>query len=788
MKKSHLLSFAASLLFVSIGMAQKSLPQLGKAPLKDVIAAMTLEEKVRLVIGTGMRMSDLNIGPTATAPAPSTNVTGGVEGASFGGGESKVPGAAGILYEVPRLGIPSIVLADGPAGLRINPNRRSDPNNTYYCTAFPVATLLASSWDEELAQKVGEAMGNEVREYGVDILLAPALNIHRNPLGGRNFEYYSEDPLISGKMTAALVNGVQSNGVGTSIKHFAANNSESNRMKVNTLVSERALREIYLRGFQTAVQKSQPWTVMSSYNKINGVYTSESSELLGTILRDEWGFKGFVMSDWFAGQNAPAQLRAGNDLIMPGTPKQIEAVLAALQSGELSKADLDRNVQRVLTIMLQTPTFKGYKASNKPNLAAHAKLARVAATEGMILLKNEKDALPIAENTRKIAAFGNTSYDIITGGTGSGDVNEAYSVSLEAGLKNAGYTLDSNLQAAYTQYIVQAKAARPPKKTFFEMQAPIAEMILSKTQIAEQAESAEIAIVTIGRNAGEFQDRKLEGDFYLTTAEQELLKNVSETFHARGKKVIVIINAGGVIETASWRNQADAILLAWQGGQETGNAIADVLRGKANPSGKLATTFPIDYPDAPSAKNFPGLPAEMPTEITYEDGIYVGYRYFDSFGVQPAYEFGHGLSYTKFEYKNLKISAKQFSKKLTATVEIVNTGKTAGKEVAQLYLTAPSSKLDKPAQELRGFAKTKLLQPGEKQTLTFTLDAKDLASFDPTVSAWVAESGNYSLKVGASSRDIRQTGQFSLAKDLTVEKVNRVLAPVKKVNELKKRV
>ncbi|MBC7778121.1 MAG: glycoside hydrolase family 3 C-terminal domain-containing protein [Phycisphaerae bacterium] len=809
MKKSLFCSLATLLLFHSTGITQNNLPQLGKAPLKQVIAAMTVEEKVQLVIGTGMRMSDINAGPTsakatadkpstattgkpatasatATTPTLSTNVTGAVDGASFATGESKVPGAAGILYEVPRLGIPSVVLADGPAGLRINPNRLSDPNSTFYCTAFPVATLLASSWDVDLAQKVGAAMGNEVHEYGVDILLAPALNIHRNPLGGRNFEYYSEDPQVAGKMAAAIVNGVQSQGVGTSIKHFAANNSESNRMKVNTIVSERALREIYLRGFQTAVRESQPWTVMSSYNKINGVYTSESNELLSTILRDEWGYKGFVMSDWFAGQNAPAQLKAGNDLVMPGTPKQIEAVLTALQKGELSQADLDRNVERVLTIMLQTPTFKGYKASNKPDLTAHAQVARAAATEGMVLLKNEKNTLPIAKDAKKIAAFGNTSYDIITGGTGSGDVNEAYSVSLEAGLKNAGYTLDAGLQNAYSQYIVQAKAARPPKKTFFELQAPIAEMTLNSAVIAEQAKSADFAIVTIGRNAGEFQDRKLEGDFYLTAAENELLKNVSELFHKAGKKVVVILNTGGVVEVASWRDQADAILLAWQGGQETGNAIADILTGKANPSGKLATTFPVDYPDAPSSKNFPGLPAEMPTEITYEDGIYVGYRYFDSFGVKPAYEFGYGLSYSKFEYKNLKINTKQFSKKLTATVEVVNTGKIAGKEVVQVYLSAPSKKLDKPTQELRAFAKTKLLKPGEKQTLSFTLEARDLASFDPAVSAWVAEAGSYTLKVAASSRDTRQTAQFSLAKDMTVEKTNKVLAPQGKINELKK--
>lgn len=777
MKKS-LFSSVLLLLFFSVKIyAQTQLPQLGKAPVSAVVAAMTLEEKVRLIVGTGMRMSDLNAAGAAPAnpPANNSNVTGAVQGASFTAGESRVPGAAGILYEVPRLGIPSIVLADGPAGLRINPVRKSAPNATFYCTAFPVATLLASSWDVELAQNIGVSMGNEVYHYGVDVLLAPALNIHRNPLAGRNFEYFSEDPLVSGKMTSALVTGIQSEGVGTSIKHFAANNSETNRMMLNTVVSERALREIYLRGFQRVVEETQPWTVMSSYNKINGVYASESSELLQTILRKEWGFKGIVMSDWFAGKDAPAQVRAGNDLIMPGTPKQIEAIIAAVQSGELPQADLDRNVERVLNLILQTPTFKGRIPSNQPDLAAHAIVARSAATEGIVLLKNENNALPIPNAVKNVAAFGNTSYDIISGGTGSGDVNEAYSVSLETGLRNAGYTLDDELKNAYEPYIKQAKAARPPKKSFFELEAPIAEMEVGASLIAEKARQADIALVTIGRNAGEFQDRKLEGDFYLTSAERTLLENVSKTFHAAGKKVIVVLNIGGVVETASWRDLADAVVLAWQGGQETGNAIADVLSGKVNPSGKLATTFPLDYPDVSSAKNFPGVPADNPTEITYEEDIYVGYRYFDKHKVTPAYPFGFGLSYTQFQYGTLQVNSKKFNQQVTVRVEITNTGKTAGKEVVQLYLAAPGKTMDKPMQELKGFAKTKLLQPGEKQTLSFTLSAKDLASFDTSASAWVAEAGTYTLKIGASSRDIRQSAGFELDQPLTVEKVNKVL-------------
>lgn len=761
-----------------------------KGNVKEILAAMTLEEKVRLVVGIGMDLP--TGGQTAAVPAASV--------------EKPVPGAAGGTAAIGRLGITSMVLADGPAGLRIAPTRGGD-TATYYCTAFPIETLLASTWDTDLVYKVGQAVGKEVLEYGVDVLLAPALNLHRNPLCGRNFEYYSEDPLVTGKMTAAMVRGVQSQGVGTSIKHFAANNQETNRMTVDTLVSERALREIYLEGFRIAVEEAQPWTVMSSYNKINGVYTSESPGLLTQILREDWGFKGLVMTDWFGGSDPVVQMKAGNDLLTPGTPDQSNKILAAVRAGQLDEKILDRNVERILRIMVQSPRYKGYQYSDKPDLKAHALVARQTAAEGMVLLKNTRGALPLAGGIKTIAAFGNTSYEIITGGSGSGKVNEAYSVSLVDGLAAGGLSLNRSLQEAYVGYIKEAKAGQPARGgdplSMMMGRPPVEEMEVKADLAAKMAVETDIALVTLGRNSGEFKDRQAEaGDFYLTDREKAMLETVRKAFQAKGKKTVVVLNIGGVIETASWRDQADAILLAWQAGQETGNSIADVLTGKVNPSGRLASTFPMTYKDVPSAKNFPGIvlpspPSEgqapgglsimgprVPAEVVYEEDIYVGYRYYGTFNIPVAYEFGYGLSYTQFGYGKPSISPARFADKVTVEIEVKNTGKVEGREVVQVYLSAPAKKMKKPKEELVAFAKTRLLHPGQSQRLTFEIKAEDLTSFDEASSSWAAEAGTYKIKIGASSKDIRKTISFKLDKDLTVRKVNKALTPERQINRL----
>lgn len=760
------------------GKEAAAVPHLGKSSLQEVIAAMTLEEKAKLLVGMGM---NVNI-PGLPAMDPEDKKV-----------PEKVAGASGRTHAVPRLGIPSLTLSDGPAGVRISPIRNGDAARTYYATAFPVATLLASSWDTALMNQVGVAFGSEARDYGIDILLAPSMNIHRNPLGGRNFEYYSEDPLVSGKMAAAFVMGVQSQGVGASIKHLAANNQEFNRMQSNTIVSERALREIYLKGFEIAVKESRPWTVMTSYNLINGTYASESPELLNTVLRKEWGFQGLVMSDWFAGSSPVAQMKAGNDLLMPGNPNQTKAIISAVNDRTLSRQQLDENVARVLGIILQSPSFKESKYSEQPDLKRNAQVARVAASEGIILLKNEARALPLAVAS-KIALYGNTSYDLIAGGTGSGDVNKAYVISPEQGLVGAGYALDASLKNIYTQYITDQKSKRPQPQFSFFLPPPIPEMPVEAGSVQQKADEADVAVITIGRNSGEFSDRAEENDFTLSAAEQALIKNVADAFHAKGKKVIVVMNVGGVTEVASWREFADAILLAWQPGQEGGNALADVLGGKVNPSGKLATTFPLSYADVPSAKNFPGREligqkslldnplAGKPTEVTYEEGIYVGYRHYDTYAVRPAYEFGYGLSYTDFKYGDLKLSSDKFDGQLMLTVNVTNGGAVPGKEVVQVYLSAPAKKLNKPEQELRAFAKTDLLQPGKTQTLAFVLNPKALSSFDPEKSAWIIEAGQYRVKVGSSSRNIKQAASFEVAKETVVETNEKVLRPTKEIN------
>ena len=750
-----------AILAFSLSFSQQP-PQLNKNNIKEVVKAMTLDEKIHFVSGIGMSISLGNDGPVA---------------GSIGG---KVVGAAGATLAIPRLGIPSVIMADGPAGLRIEPTIVN--GEKIYTTAFPVGSLIASTWNTTLSTSIGKAMGNEVKEMGVDILLAPGMNLIRNPLCGRNYEYYSEDPVLSGEMATAAVNGVQSQGVGVSVKHFVANNQESNRNSVSALVSQRALRELYLRGFEIAIKKSNPWTVMSSYNKINDTYVSENPELLTTILRDEWNFKGMVTTDWFSGRKYANQVKAGNDLLMPGRKQEAKKIKEALDEGSLKETELDRNIERILQLVVKTPVFANYRYSQHPDFIANRAIAQQAAEEGMILLKN-KAALPLSAG--KIALLGNASYDTFVGGTGSGEVQSAYTISFYDGLKKAGFSLDENLKKAYLSYITEEKAKRPKRMSILDVIKPVEEFPISEEQLQQMSRNCEAAIITIGRNAGEGSDRSLETDYVLNDKELALIKATASAFHAQGKKLIVALNIDALVEVTSWQDLADALLITWLPGQEAGNAFANILTGKTNPSGKLPQTMALSYNDIPSATAFPGTPKRSPSESVYNEGIYVGYRYFSSFGKPVAYPFGYGLSYTQFEMKKLKAPTK-FSKKLSLSVEVTNVGEVAGKEVVQVYLSAPAKSMDKPALELKAFAKTELLSPKQSQTLSFTLSPESLASFDTVRSAWVVEAGTYTVKVGNSVENILQTATFTVPKEIVVEKVADVLKPNKAFDELKR--
>ncbi len=757
---------AAALLISGCG---NKLPQLGVDPIEDVIAAMTNEEKMQLLIGCGM--------PGATG-------TQAVVGAS----DEIIPGAAGTTHAIPRLGIPSIVLADGPAGLRIKPERPGSAD-TYYCTAFPIATALSSTWNPELVEQVGQSMGEEVLEYGVDVILGPGVNIHRNPLCGRNYEYYSEDPVLAGITASSIIKGIQSKNVGTSIKHFAANNQETLRTKGDSRVSQRAMREIYLKQFEIAVNEAQPWTVMTSYNYLNGTYTSESKELNQTILRDEWGFKGLVMTDWFAGSNTIAQVESGNDLLMPGVNRQYDELLAALNNGTIDMKAVDANLKRVLELIMKTPRFKGYKFGNKPDLKAHAAITRQAAAEGSVLLTNQNNALPIsADKVKNVALFGVTSYDYISGGVGSGDVNEEYTVSLYGGFKNAGFNVDENLNSLYTKIIADQKEEFGKKDSMvFRFVSENPEFSIDDIKKAESAN--DIAVITFGRVSGEFQDRRI-ASFYLSDNEKALLNNVSKIFKAKGKKVLVILNTVGVMETASWSNIPDAILCPWMGGQEGGNAVVDILTGKVNPSGRLPMSFPIDYFDVPGAKDFPydiqanpntlfGVEEENHVDrqnvdyTYYTEDIFVGYRYYNTFGKKTAFPFGFGLSYTNFEMSHL--TENKLDNGYEILVDVDNVGSVEGKTVVQFYVDSRVS--GRPTWELKNFAKTISLKPGESQTVKMFVPYTDLYYFDEANSQWVLPESNIVFGVGDNAENITLKHTLKLSVELPAIKVHDVLKP-----------
>ena len=753
-----------------------SAQQLRADNLDEVVNALTLEEKCHLVLGVGMHFND----------------------------DAKFPGTAGSTFSVARLGIPETYCADSQQGLRMQSNRDWD-HRDYYPTDFVASPTLASTWDREAAFKVGQGIGNEVREFGLDWILSPAMNLIRNPLCGRNHEYYSEDPYLSGTIAAGYVKGVQSEGTAASPKHFVANNQETNRNSNISQVSQRALREIYLKAFEIMVKESDPWTIMTSYNKLNGPYAVQNYELLTTIVRDEWGWKGMYVSDWNAGDNAVEAMKAGNDMLQPGQPKQYEAILAAAKSGELSMDILNANVKRILQYIIKTHTFKGYKYNNEPDLKAHAQVVREVGADGIVLLKND-GILPLTG--KKVALFGCTSYDWISGGSGFGGTSVGhYTVSLIEGLRSLGYEVYKPLISAYKQHIAaEEKRLFPNGRPPFSLMPPARaeEKTFTAEEMAAAIEGSDVAIISLGRKSGEAADRNAE-DFYLKEGEKALIKQVSEAYHAKGKKVIVLLDICSPIDVASWQDTTDAVVCTWQGGQESGFSVVDVLSGKVNPSGKLPMTFQINYGDAYADNNFPAhvddktlgamfmwgynkdaAPKERQPQkdidfTNYEEDIYVGYRYFDSFGKPVAYPFGFGLSYTTFAYENMSVS--EANGIFTVKVDVKNTGARAGRNVVELFVAAPNSKkLNKPEKELRNYAKTRLLQPGETETVTMTVKTSDLASFNEKASAWKTDAGRYDFLICSSASDVEAKASANVK--AWTQKVNNVMKPNVKLNLL----
>lgn len=658
-----------------------------------------------------------------------------------------------------KYGIPAVVFSDGPNGVRTN-------QDTVW---YPSCSMLAATWNRDIAANIGKQIGEDAIAVGVDVMLGAGMNIQRTVLGGRNFEYFSEDAYLSGKMAASYTLGMQSTGVGVSLKHYAVNNQETSRSTVSANLTERALREVYLRGFGYAVRESQPMTIMSSYNQVNGTYSSTNKDLLD-ILHIEFGYDGLVVSDWDASGSQTDRVNAGNDLSQRGSAAHYADICASIQSGTLSEEALNQAAEHVLRLVCRSYRYlhSGEKINSKIQYREQRADALAAAQEAIVLLKNENQTLPM--QGKKVALFGNGSYDTVYGGDGSGYVSSSACVSISAGIRKAGYTLLSELNTAY----------RSAKVTE-------AQVTVTDAECAKYAKSADIAVLTLSRKTAEGVDHtNTKGDYLLSDEEYALISRVSAAFHAQNKKLVVLINTGNPIETASWEEMADAILYVGLTGEQTGTAIASVLSGEVNPSGKLTQTWPIAYADAPYAETFPGSAAS----VTYNDDIYVGYAYYTTFGVKTAYSFGYGLSYTDFTYSDFAFVGNSqlyvAEDTLTFSVKVTNTGAVAGKEVVELYVSKPDGKNEQPAYLLCGFAKTELLQPNQSQTMEIVVSTEDLATYLTDSADWVLEVGTYTFTVAASVTDARATLYLSVQKQILVADVENRCVPTQTITVVDK--
>ena len=628
---------------------------------------------------------------------------------------------------LPKNNIPSITLSDGPNGVRKQAGAADHLglNPSVPATCFPTAATVACSWDPALGEQIGQAMGEEAAAQEVAVLLGPGLNTKRSPLCGRNFEYFSEDPYLSGKMAASYVRGIQSNGISACPKHFAVNSQELRRMASDSVVDERTLRELYLTGFEIVVKEAKPKTIMSSYNLINGTYANENRRLLMDILRGEWGFDGAVVTDWGGSNDHALGVQNGSTLEMPAPGGDaVRELMQAVQSGKITEADVDARLDELLTLVFDTHAAV-QSHSRTFDADAHHALARRAAAESIVLLKNENDLLPLAEGA-KVAVIGDFAQTPRYQGAGSSAVNSIKVDTFldclkESGLASVGFAPGFDRQG-------KPDAAK-------------------QAEAVALAQKAEVVLLCLGLDEIKESEGLDRGDMRLADNQIELLKAVQQA----NPNTVVVLSAGASLETP-WLKHCRTLVYGALGGQAGAGAMLDVLTGKVNPSGKLAETWVNAYADTPAKDNFAG-PGRM---VQYREGLYVGYRYYQTAGVPVAFPFGYGLSYTSFAYSNLQAASNG------VTLTVTNTGKRAGAEIVQLYVAKPRAEVFRPAQELKGFAKVQL-QPGESKTVTIPLDDKAFRYWNTKTDSWEVEGGSYELRVGASSADIRLTAVVEVA-------------------------
>lgn len=645
------------------------------------------------------------------------------------------------LKGVERLGIPEIMLTDGPHGLRkANPEGKFKLENSVPATCFPPAVTSACSWNPELMYEMGVAIGEECLQEKVSVILGPGVNMKRSPLCGRNFEYFSEDPLLAGELAAGWINGVQSQGIGTSLKHFAVNSQEKKRLAIDSVVDERALREIYLTAFEIAVKKAQPWTVMTAYNKVNGTYCSENRHLVKDILKDEWGFEGIAVTDWGAANDRVAGIENGNELEMPSSNGYYDKkICEAVRSGKLSESVVDEAADRILTLIKKSEA--AYKDGYTYDKEAHHALAAKVYSESIVLLKNEENILPIAKD-KKIAVIGEMARAPRYQGAGSSLINPTKITDAFEGLLDEGYTL--NFAPGYN------------KKKDEIMPAMI-------TDACKVAEKADIALVFIGLTEEYESEGYDRAHLNLPKVHNYLVEEILKV-----NKNVVVVLSGGAPVVMPWLGKVKGIINGYLGGQAFGDAIADIISGKVNPSGKLAETYPLCLEDTPCYKYYPGT--KRLAEHT--ESIYIGYRYYDTAKKDVLFPFGYGLSYTQFEYSDLKLSKKKIkdSDTLTLTYKIKNVGIYDGAEISQVYVKDTESTIFRPEKELKGFRKV-FLKAGEETTAQIELGKRAFAFYNAEISDWQVESGNFEIMIGASSRDIR------LSADVFVESDDAVPVP-----------